>query len=42
MLVYPNSLSVPIMPNFGIPAAPVGMLRIKVRQIWLKCYQISV
>lgn len=31
MLGYPNELAVPIMPNFGAPPAPLGMLHVKVR-----------
>ncbi len=31
MLVYPNELAVPVMPNFGAPPPPLGMLHVKVR-----------
>ncbi|GAB4813356.1 hypothetical protein N2152v2_000402 [Parachlorella kessleri] len=30
MLVYPNELAVPVMPNFGAPPPPLGMLHVKV------------
>jgi Ca2+-dependent lipid-binding protein len=29
MLIYPNSLSFPIMPNFGVPPPPKGALNVK-------------
>ncbi len=31
MLIYPNEMAVPLMPNFGAPPSPLGMLRVKVR-----------
>lgn len=31
MLVYPNEFTLPLMPNFGLPPPPRGMLHIKVR-----------
>jgi hypothetical protein len=30
MLVYPNEYALPLMPNFGLPPPPVGMLHVKV------------
>lgn len=30
MLVYPNEFTLPLMPNFGLPPPPQGMLHIKV------------
>lgn len=30
MIVYPNDFSVPLMPNYGLPDPPKGILRIKV------------
>ncbi|PSC73977.1 synaptotagmin-2-like isoform X1 [Micractinium conductrix] len=30
MLVYPNEFSLPLMPNFGLPPPPMGMLHVKV------------
>ena len=30
MLVYPNEFSLPLMPNFGLPPPPQGMLHVKV------------
>ena len=30
MLVYPNEISVPLMPGFGLPPPPEGMLSVKV------------
>lgn len=30
MLVYPNEISIPIMPNFGLPEPPKGILRVRV------------
>jgi Ca2+-dependent lipid-binding protein len=30
MLVYPNEFMLPLMPNFGLPPPPQGMLHIKV------------
>lgn len=37
MLVYPNEFSLPLMPNFGLPPPPMGMLHVKVRGCWLGC-----
>ena len=30
LLVYPNEFTLPLMPNFGLPPTPVGMLHVKV------------
>jgi hypothetical protein len=27
--LYPNSISVPLMPNFGVPENPKGMLHVR-------------
>ena len=33
MLVYPNEFALPLMPNFGLPPPPTGMLHVKVRRL---------
>ena len=30
MVVYPNEFALPLMPNFGLPPPPLGMVHIKV------------
>jgi hypothetical protein len=30
LLVYPNEFAYPLMPNFGLPPPPSGMLHVKV------------
>jgi len=38
MLVYPNEFTLPLMPNFGLPPPPQGMLHIKVHgwdRVWM-------
>ena len=30
MLKYPNEITIPIMPNFGLPPTPKGIFRIRV------------
>jgi len=31
--LYPNSVSVPLMENFGVPRAPKGMIHVKLERI---------
>jgi hypothetical protein len=32
LLLYPNSISVPVMKNFGAPTDPVGMIHVKLHR----------
>lgn len=32
VMLYPNSVSVPLMTNFGAPEDPVGMLHIRLKK----------
>jgi len=31
MLVYPNEMSFPVLPNYGLPKPPVGICRVAVK-----------
>lgn len=32
-MLYPNSVSVPLMTNFGVPEQPQGMIHIRLQKI---------